>query len=121
MIVHTERRGARVGYIERAEYEFRASFDDWGHPVVALFAATDDELVRLKSGRLMFRLRDGLTAEDARKFAAELDAVFVDLQMQRIEGRTAVRTAACGCRSWCRSGGQREVVPQHCDMIIGAI
>ncbi len=86
MIVHTERRGARVGYIERAEYEFHASFDDWGHPVVALFAATDDELVRLKSGRLMFRLRDGLTAEDARKFAAQLDAVFVDLQMQRIEG-----------------------------------
>ncbi len=86
MIVYTERRGGRVAYVDRTKYECRPSFDEWGRFVVLLHAATDDELVRLKSGRLMFRLREGLTAEDARQFAAQLNTVFVDLQMQRIEG-----------------------------------
>ena len=53
MKVRFERRGPMLGYIERAEYEFRAGLDDTGRPVVALFATTDDELDRLKSARLV--------------------------------------------------------------------
>ncbi len=43
---------------DRAKYEFRPSFDDWGRFVVELRAATDDELMHLQSRYLMFRLRD---------------------------------------------------------------
>ena len=60
MIVHTERRGARVAYVDRAEYQFRPSFDEWGRFVVLLHATTDDELVHLQSRYFMLRLRDAV-------------------------------------------------------------
>ena len=85
-IIHTERRGNAVGYIERAKYRFVGTFDDWGHPVVALFAATDDQLFRLRDARIMFRLSEGLIEKDARRLADQFNAVFEDVQMQRIEG-----------------------------------
>ncbi len=47
MIVYTERRGGRVAYVDRAEYEFRPSFDEWGRFVVLLRATTDDELMHV--------------------------------------------------------------------------
>ncbi len=34
MIVYTERRGGRVAYVDRTEYEFCPSFDEWGRFVV---------------------------------------------------------------------------------------
>ncbi len=67
MIEYTARRGRRVAYVDRAKYEFRPSFDEWGRFVVLLHAATDDELVHLHSRYFMFRLRDGATADDARR------------------------------------------------------
>ena len=86
MIVYTERRGGRVAYVDRAEYEFRPSFDEWGRFVVELRATTDDELVHLQSRNLMFRLREGATAEDAKCLAAQFDAVFQDVQMMWVDG-----------------------------------
>ncbi len=86
MIVHSERRGARVAYVDRAEYQFRPSFDEWGRFVVLMRATTDDELMHLQSRYLMFRLREGLTANDAKCLAAHLDTVFEDVQMMWVDG-----------------------------------
>ncbi len=86
MIVYTERRGRRVAYVDRAKYEFRPSFDEWGRFVVELRAATDDELVHLQSRYLMFRLRDGATADDAKSLAVHLETVFEDVQMMWVDG-----------------------------------
>ncbi len=86
MIVHTERRGGKVVYVDRAEYRFQPSFDDWGHFVVKLSAATDDELEHLESRHLMFRLREGATEEDVRSLAAHLDMIIEDVQMLWIDG-----------------------------------
>ena len=86
MIVYTERRGGRVAYVDRAEYEFRPSFDEWGRFVVLLRATTDDELMHLESRYLMFRLREGSTADDARSLAAHLDMIIEDVQMMWVEG-----------------------------------
>ncbi len=86
MIVHTERRGARVAYVDRAEYQFRPSFDEWGRFVVLLHATTGDELVHLQSRYFMFRLRKGLTAKDAERLAEQLDTFIEDVQMMWIDG-----------------------------------
>ncbi len=86
MIVYTERRGGRVAYVDRAEYEFRPSFDEWGRFVVEMRATTDDELMHLQSRYFMFRLREGLTADDAKCLAAHLDTVIEDVQMMWIDG-----------------------------------
>ncbi len=86
MIVYTERRGGRVAYVDRTEYEFRPSFDEWGRFVILLHAATDDELVHLQSRYFMFRLRDGATADDAKRLAVHLESVFEDVQMMWVEG-----------------------------------
>jgi hypothetical protein len=86
MIVYTERRGGRVAYVDRTEYEFRPSFDEWGRFVVLLHATTDDELVHLQSRYFMFRLRDGATADDAKSLAVHLESVFEDVQMMWVEG-----------------------------------
>ena len=85
MIVHTEHRGTRVAYVDRAEYQFRPSFDEWGRFVVTL-RAVDDELVHLESRHLMFRLREGTTEEDVRSLAAHLDMIIEDVQMMWVEG-----------------------------------
>ena len=96
MIVYTERRGRRVAYVDRAKYEFRPSFDEWGRFVVELRAATDDELVHLQSRYLMFRLRDGATADDAKSLAVHLETVFEDVQMMWVGGRPGRRPAGAG-------------------------
>ncbi len=86
MIVHTERRGARVAYVDRAEYQFRPSFDEWGRFVVLLRASTDDELLHLQSRYFMFRLREVSTAADSKCLAAHFDTVFEDVQMMWVDG-----------------------------------
>ncbi len=85
MIVHTERRVARVAYVDRAEYQFRPSFDEWGRFVVLLHATTGNELVHLQSRYFMFRLRKGLTAKDAERLAEQLDTFIEDVQMMWVE------------------------------------
>ncbi len=54
--------------------------------MVLLRATTDDELIHLQSRYLMFRLRDGATADDAKDLAAQFDAIFEDVQMMWVDG-----------------------------------
>ena len=86
MIVYSERRGRRVAYIDRAEYEFRPGIDDWGRFVITLHAATGDEIGHLRSGKLRFRLREGATEEDTRSMAEHFALVFEDVQMMWVDG-----------------------------------
>ena len=84
MIVHTERRGRKVRYVDRAEYRFEPSFDEFGRFVIIL-RAVDNELVRLESSYLMFRLREGATEHDVKNIATHLELFFEDAQMTWVE------------------------------------